>query len=128
MPFRNNTALQPDSDTVNSSQRELGTTQHPPDTGVTLDAYGRAKALPVAFLESLDLSEDTYNGKSALRIPYRGERGEEIAIRFRIGLEDDRFRWQSGSKPCLYGLDRLAEARQAGHVVLVEGESDCHTL
>jgi hypothetical protein len=125
--FRNNTALQPDGDTENSSQRELGTTRHP-DTGVTLDAYARAKALPVEFLKSLGLSQDTYSGKSALRIPYRGERGEEIAIRFRIGLEGDRFRGQLGSKPCLYGLDRLAEAHQAGYVVLVEGESDCHTL
>lgn len=127
MTFRDNIALQPDGDTENSSQRGLGTTQHP-DTGLTLDAYARAKALPIDFLKSLGLSQDTYSGKSALRIPYRGARGEEIAIRFRIGLEGDRFRWQLGSKPCLYGHDRLAEAHRAGHVVLVEGESDCHTL
>src|SRR3977135_2472845 len=40
----------------------------------------------------------------------------------------DRFRWKSGTKPCLYGLHRLHEAHKARHVVLVEGESDCHTL
>jgi DNA primase len=28
----------------------------------------------------------------------------------------------------LYGLDRLGAARSEGFVVLVEGESDCHTL
>ncbi len=41
---------------------------------------------------------------------------------------DDRFRWRSGSKPCLYGLERLALARERGYVALVEGESNCHTL
>ena len=33
-----------------------------------------------------------------------------------------------GSKPTLYGLWRLQHAREVGYVVLVEGESDCHTL
>ena len=33
-----------------------------------------------------------------------------------------------GTKLCLYGQDRLADAQRVGHVVLVEGESDCHTL
>jgi hypothetical protein len=64
----------------------------------------------------------------AIRIPYFGIGGEEITVRFRIRLEGDRFRWKSGAKPCLYGLNRLADARKAGMVVLVEGESDCHTL
>ena len=64
----------------------------------------------------------------ALRIPYRGIAGEEQAIRIRIALDGDRFRWKSGSKPLLYGLDRIGDARKAGHVALVEGESDCHTL
>ena len=49
-------------------------------------------------------------------------------MRFRIALSGDRFRWKSGTKPCLYGLNRLPEAQKAGQVVLVEGESDCHTL
>jgi hypothetical protein len=41
---------------------------------------------------------------------------------------DSRFRWKTGTKPCLYGLARLSEARAAGFVVLVEGESDAQTL
>ena len=49
-------------------------------------------------------------------------------MRFRIATVGDRFRWQTGSKPQLYGLNRLQEAREAGSVVLVEGESDCLTL
>jgi hypothetical protein len=81
------------------------------------------------FLKSQGLSQLAYEGRPALRIPYYGTGGEEIAVRFRIGLEGgDRFRWKSRSKPCLYGLDRLGDARRGGSVVLVEGESDCHTL
>ena len=50
-----------------------------------------------------------------------------MATRFRIALEGDRFRWKSGSKPQLYGLNCLEmRARDAGQVVLVEGELDVH--
>jgi hypothetical protein len=53
-------------------------------------------------------------------------------VRLRVRLAkldpDDRFLWRKGSRPCLYGLDRLKLAREKGHVVLVEGESDSHTL
>ena len=67
-----------------------------------------------------------------MRIPYSGPDGEETAVRMRLALEkhpdrDDRFRWRKGSKPTLYGLWRLPQS-DAGYVVLVEGESDCHTL
>jgi hypothetical protein len=68
-----------------------------------------------------------------VRIPYFGEDGAEVAVRFRLALEkspkrDDRFRWRKGSKPALYGLWQLGQAREAGYSLLVEGESDCHAL
>jgi hypothetical protein len=96
--------------------------------GLTLEQYASAKRLPVALLKECGISEFTFDHRPALRIPYLGGGGEELSVRFRIGLEGDRFRWKSGSRPCLYGLHRLADARQSGQVVLVEGESDCHTL
>jgi len=54
-------------------------------------------------------------------------------VRIRLALEkhpdrDVRFRWRKGSRPALYGLWRLSWIKDAGYVVLVEGESDCHTL
>jgi hypothetical protein len=99
----------------------------------TLDTYAEKTRLPVAFLRKLSLSDVSYMGTSAVRIPYLREDGSEGAMRFRVALEkspegDDRFRWRKGSKPCLYGLWRLGQAREAGYVFLVEGESDCHTL
>jgi hypothetical protein len=96
--------------------------------GLTLDRYATLKGLPIDFLKTCGLSEFTYDHKPAVRIPYFGIGEEELAVRFRIALDGDRFRWKSGTKPCLYGLNRLAEARQQGQVALVEGESDCHTL
>ncbi len=107
----------------------------PPDhgeasaTGCTLASYAIAKGLPIDFLRSLGLSDLTYQGVPAVRIPYRNEQGEEVAVRFRLALEGaERFRWRRGDKPCLYGLHRLEEARAKGYTVLVEGESDGHTL
>lgn len=99
-----------------------------PLPGLNMEQYAAAKKLPVDFLKSCGLSEMSYQGATALRMPYLGAGGEALAVRFRIALEGDRFRWKSGAKPCLYGLNRIAEARAAGHVVLVEGESDCHTF
>jgi hypothetical protein len=100
-----------------------------PPAGCTLVAYAEAKRVPVEFLLSLGIREISYLGSPALRIPYFAAANEEPAIRFRIALDGpDRFRWKKGSKARLYGLQRLAEARKAGSITIVEGESDCHTL
>lgn len=104
-----------------------------PSQGCTLRQYADAKKLPVDFLNGLGLQDFSYSGRPAIRIPYLGEDGAEVAVRFRLALakseqEDNRFRWKSGAKPCLYGRQRMVAAREAGYVVLVEGESDCHTL
>jgi hypothetical protein len=101
--------------------------------GCTLSEYSEAKRLPLDFLKAIGLSEISYFGVRAVRMPYRNADGSDRVVRFRFALEkggepDDRFRWKTGSKPCLYGLDRLGEARTAGYVVLVEGESDSQTL
>jgi hypothetical protein len=98
--------------------------------GCTLSAYAEHKRLPETFLKELGLAEFTYQGSPALRIPYRDVLGNEPAVRFRVALEkneagDNRFRWRNGSKPLLYGLWRL---RPEASLVIVEGESDCHTL
>jgi hypothetical protein len=107
------------------------TGQHPPSC--TLAQYAEAKRLPLDRLRAFGLSDVYYSGTPAVRIPYRDGAGLDVCVRFRIRLAkapegDDRFRWKSGSKPRLYGLDRLDAARERGYVALVEGESDCHTL
>jgi DNA-binding transcriptional ArsR family regulator len=100
-----------------------------PEHGCTLKEYSEAKKLPEGFLRGLGLKEITYSEKPAIRIPYPDEEGQEVAVRFRVSLDGtEKFRWRSGDKPSPYGLKLLKEARKAGFLVLVEGESDCHTL
>src|SRR6266508_5223263 len=103
-------------------------TAQPSSSGLKLADYAKAKALPVDFLTSIGLGDVHLESRSAVRIPYYGLTGEQLAVRFRIALTGDRFRWKGGTKPCLYGLNRIQEAKAAGQVVVVEGESDCHTL
>jgi hypothetical protein len=97
--------------------------------GCTLKGYSEEKKLPEGFLQGVGLRDVTYLDKPAVRIPYPDEEGQEAAVRFRVSLDGtEKFRWRSGDKPRPYGLGLLEEARKAGCVVLVEGESDCHTL
>jgi hypothetical protein len=104
--------------------------------GCTLEAYAGSKNLPLAFLtrDDVALEDGTCYVKAlgreipAVEIPYADEYGEQVATRYRISLAgDDRFRWERGSSTILYGLHKLEEAHEAGYVLLVEGESDCHT-
>jgi MarR family len=100
-----------------------------PEHGCTLEGYSEEKQLPEDFLRGLGLREITYLEKPAVRIPYPDEEGQEVAVRFRVSLDGaEKFRWRSADKPVPYGQKLLGEARRAGFVVLVEGESDCHTL
>jgi len=97
--------------------------------GCTLEGYSEEKKLPIDYLRGLGLREVTYLDKPAVRIPYPDEEGQEVAVRFRTSLDGtEKFRWRSGDKPLPYGLRLLEETHSAGYVVLVEGESDCHTL
>jgi len=92
----------------------------------TLEDYAKAKKLPVEFLKELKIQ----NSKTGISIPYLDESGNAISNRQRYGDSGSgpRFTWTRGSKVSLYGLWRLPKVREAGYVVIVEGESDCHTL
>jgi len=113
--------------------RKTGATVQPVGKGCGLEEYAEAKKLPVGFLTDLGLSEISYCKQPAVKVIYFDEEGNEAATRYRTALKkengaDNRFRWKRGTKPILYGLWRLSEAEKKGFVVMVEGESDCHTL
>ncbi|MDL2205390.1 DUF927 domain-containing protein [Eubacteriales bacterium OttesenSCG-928-N13] len=93
----------------------------------TVKEYALEKRLPQHFLQTLGVRAGA--GNRYVEIPYKDEHGRVTAIRKRMppGAKQ-RFLWNKGAKPTLYGLWRLQEARDAGHVVLVEGESDAQTL
>jgi len=128
IPTYNRATAQPRTKSSKLSAAERRLTVSLSAAGLTLHQYAAAKGITADFLKACGVSEFNYNHKPALRIPYLGPDGEELAVRFRIALDGDRFRWKSGSKPCLYGLIRIGDAKAAGYVVLVEGESDVHTL
>src|SRR5262245_60659061 len=96
--------------------------------GLTLKEYSLSKRLSVDFLQTLGLSEVVYNGSRAVRFEYKNKDGTLIAVRFRIGMVGERFRWRSGDKVQLYGLWRLETAKAKGYVTLNEGEIDTQTL
>lgn len=98
-------------------------------SGLTLATFAREKRLNLSWLKKLGLADSTFAGVNAVRIPYGGIDGYESAIRFRLDMQgSDRFRWEKGAKPCLYGLWRLKKMTGKGYVVLPEGESDTLTL
>jgi DNA-binding MarR family transcriptional regulator len=111
-------------------KKTLANKEDHPTGGLTLAEYAKTKQVPVNFLKSLGLGDMHLGGTPVVRVPYLNQQGEEVAVRFRLSMSKDevRFKWRSGSKPCFYGLRRLEDAREAGHITLVEGESDAHTL
>ena len=114
-----------------AAERGASNPRHAPATlqrSLTLAQYAAAKQVPIEFLRGLGVADQKLNGLDVVRIPYHGEEGTVVATRLRLALTGDRFRWRKASKPQLYGLSRLADARAAGYVVIVEGESDCQTL
>lgn len=97
-------------------------------SGVNLDTLAKAKRIPTDYLKGLGICDFKYSGQTAMKIPYYGEDGTEIAIRFRLAMTgDSRFKWRKGDHALPYGLNRLATIRKAGWVLIVEGESDCWT-
>ena len=96
--------------------------------GLTLAIYAKAKQLEISFLKKLGVSDMQLGDKPAVAIPYKDVDGLEQGTRIRVGLTGARFRWATGSKPCLYGLWRLEKMSGKGYIVLVEGESDAQTL
>ncbi|AEG14986.1 phage/plasmid primase, P4 family [Desulfofundulus kuznetsovii DSM 6115] len=95
--------------------------------GITIESLAADKRLPVDFLRSLGVVQDS----RFVKITYLLEDGSPAPRqRIRTALRaKDGSKWAKGDgKPVPYGLWRLAEAREAGYLVLVEGESDCWTL
>jgi hypothetical protein len=96
-----------------------------PATGVTLAQLAEAKRLDVDLLRGLGMHDVRHNGRPAVAIPYRDREGKVMFERLRVGLTGKRFLQPARTRVAPYGLDRLADARAAGRVLIVEGESDC---
>jgi AAA domain len=95
---------------------------------LTLLDLSLEKQLPWKYLFNLGVMDHASGG---VQIPYHLVNGQE-APRYRIRtalVAKEGSRWNSGEGNIVpYGLERLEDARKAGYLVLVEGESDCWTL
>jgi hypothetical protein len=98
--------------------------------GVTIAQLAEDRQLEPDFLfEDLAWRDTTYLGKPAISIPYADENNGDNQIRYRVGLnEGDKFRWERGATPRLYGLWNLGRIKERNSVILVEGETDYATL
>jgi DNA-binding CsgD family transcriptional regulator len=95
---------------------------------LTLVDLAMEKQLPWQFLFHLGVMEHPSGG---LCIPYHladGSLAPRHRIRTALVAKEGSY-WSTGTGAIVpYGLARLEEARKAGYLVLVEGESDCWTL
>ncbi len=96
--------------------------------GLSLAQYCEAKRLDPALLQQWGVHDTELRGRPAIAVPYLNERGETVAMRYRLSLAgENRFRWARGNRPLLYGAWRVHEFPD-DVCYLVEGESDCHSL
>src|SRR6266700_2746443 len=99
-----------------------------PSTIITSFGLGIDKHIHPHFLDNLGVRDD----KRGVIIPYYTQDGKPYArYRLRTALKaSDGSTWNIDSQEPIisYGLQRLEDARKAGFLVIVEGESDCWTL
>jgi hypothetical protein len=92
---------------------------------LTLEQFADAKGLPAEFLRA-NAVEETGDG---IRFAYLDETGVPIAHKRRTALKaKDGSYWPKGKPLAAYGQWRVDEARRAGLLYIVEGESDTLTL
>ena len=95
-------------------------------SGCTLAEFAEAKKLPIDILKHYHWSDCEWFGIPAIRIPYADVNGKHTIDRYRVAMSGDKFRWQKGAHPHLFGLWRMKSYTSG--VVIVEGESDAMTL
>jgi hypothetical protein len=99
--------------------------------GCTLDQYSQKTGIPVSFLHGeFGLSDGKYKKIDAVRIPYQDENSLPLGDKFRVKLSGrGKFRYEKGfkAKYTIYNLDTIVGAPD-DYIVVVEGESDVHTL
>jgi len=94
-----------------------------------LEEYSAQKLIPESVLRNWGITGAMHGKAPAIRIPYLDSNGAEAAVRYRKAMAGSgRFVWKKDSKTLLYGVWRIREFLSKGYIVLVEGESDCHTL
>jgi hypothetical protein len=86
------------------------------------------KMLPWQYLFNLGIMEDAARGLQILYHLPDGTPAPRHRLRTALAARKGS-RWSKGEGEIVaYGLERLEDARKAGYLIIVEGESDCWTL
>ena len=106
-------------------ERRNGGSPRPP--AITLAQLARTKRLPPEWVAQTLGWYDLPGG--GVGLPYRDETGNTLHVKRRTALKaKDGSYWPKGIALMPYGLEALSLAREAGYLLLVEGESDTATL
>ena len=103
--------------------KEIGIDNVIPIEDYTISTYAKEKKLPEEWLKE---EWGLKNLKRYIGIPYFNKEKKLIGTRKRGPNKD--FKWNPNSKLWLYGIQNIEKIMQEEYVVLVEGESDTHTL
>jgi hypothetical protein len=110
-----------------NEQRQRTVSQSP----LTIVELAFDKQLPWQLLTQEGISDDFhYKGSTGVRIPYYTiEKEEHSRFRLRLALRAKEGSFWCGTEGKLipYGLHRLQQAREAGYLIIAEGESDAWT-
>ncbi len=110
-------------DAAKEIYKELGVDNVVPIIDYTISTYSHEKKLPEEWLKE---EWGLKNLKHYIGIPYYNKERKLIGTRKRGANKD--FKWNQNSKLWLYGIQNIEKIIQQEYVVLVEGESDTHTL
>lgn len=94
---------------------------------LTLDDLAAYIGVPAAELVAAGIAEGATNGKLGVSVPYKSTDGGTLFTRTRTSL-DVKWMQPKGVPREPFGLERLALAREAGAIVLCEGETDSLAL
>lgn len=105
---------------------------------VTVKRLAAKKKIPMEFLESLGIKDYTSSKGTSVIIPYFNRDGSPLQsesggdlIRLRVWDDEKKreiVKATKGSKPQLYGMERLQYARASKVLLCVEGETDAITF
>jgi hypothetical protein len=107
--------------------RNTGLWTDPPKAGLTLEEFGVAKLLDIAFLKAHGVFQTKYRDLPAVGFAYYDRDKQECGVHLRVSMESDRFRWQNGAASAPYGAHRLQAIYAAKTVIFTEGESSTLT-
>ena len=110
-------------DAAKEIYKEIGVDNVIPIEEYTVSTYSKEKKLPEEWLKE---EWGLKNLKHYIGIPYFNKERKLIGTRKRGANKD--FKWNQNSKLWLYGIQNIEKILQKEYVVLVEGESDTHTL